>query len=692
MQCRVVWYAWLMVLLLQAWMPGMACAADAGTLDSWRHQVSRTRLLAENDAPAALKEAQRLQAEFPVHAAPLDRARLFNLLSRIENYLMWTEQAFVHAKQAQTLAAQYGDRIGQAEADLNLALVAISQGQLTRLDEIVPHCMEMLEGANRPDLQSEIMGRAALMYRRKSLIESSVAMTMQALEFARRENDPMALGYAHWSAAILYLWSNRAAEARDHAMRMHGLARMHGIRRLEAAALVEWGRALAKLGDVLEAEQRIRAAIAIDRRAGMPASLGDSMYALAEILHQQGKEADAIKTLDAVVGIYETYPHKLGLWMVLHARSEYTRAAGGKGEQDAERAMALAQEIGRPLFLARSEQLLAALATKRNDWEQAYQHTARAAGLLEENATDSSGERMMLLAKRYEKDSEQRRIEVLTRAHERQQLWQRWMLTLLGAGSVILAGTLLFLRQLRRSHRRLEESNRQLQLSQDRLRENERLLRALAERNEAIREAERRHLAREVHDQLGQMLNVVRLNLLVLDRRFGRDNPEMQGVVGTMLDHLGNTIAIARDIVSALHPTVLDAGVASALDWLAQGFEKSTGIACNLTLDEEVVLNEAQSMAVYRIVQESLTNVARHSGADLVEISLGREGAMYRLEISDNGRGFDVFASKNLQSLGLIGMQERALMLGGSLDLTSSPGTGSILRMDFPVQREGELA
>lgn len=685
---RAVWHALAVALLLQA---GMARAADSEMLDAWRHQVSQARQLAENDAPAALWEARRLQAELPVDASFADRVRVFNLLSRIENYLMQVPQALLHARQAQALAIQHADRAGQAEADLNLALVVASQGNLTQLDEIVPHGMEMLEGTNRPELLGEAMGLAAIMYRRRGLIESSVAMAMQALELARHESDPMALAYAHWSAAILFSWSNRDAEARDHAIRMYEQARISGTRRLEAAAQVEWGRAIAKLGDAREAEQRIRSAIALSERAGMPSALGSDMFALAEILHRQGRTADAIKMLDEVAGIYEKYPHKVGMWWMLYARSEYRQAVGGNGEQDAERALELARGIGRPLFLVKSEQRLADLATHRGDWKAAYRHTARAAGLLEESANDSSGERMMLLAERFEKDSKQHRIEALTRANERQQLWQRWMLTVLGGG-VILAGALLFLWSQRRSQRRMEESNRQLQLSQGRLRENEQLLRALAERNEAIREAERRHLAREVHDELGQMLNVVRLNLLVLERRFGRDNPEMQGVVGTMLDHLGNTIAMARNIVSALHPAVLDAGIAVALEWLLQEFGKSAGIAHTLAVDEDVAFDETQAMAIYRIVQESLTNVARHSGADLIVVSLMRDGAMYRLEISDNGRGFDVSTPRNPKSLGLIGMQERALMLGGRLDLTSAPGEGVLLSMDFPVQDKEVLA
>jgi len=686
---RAVWHALPVVLLLQG---GVARASDFETLSAWRNQVSQARRLAENDAPAALREAQRLWITLPADAAAADRARILNLQSRIENYLMQTEHAMAHARQAQAWAAQHEDRIGQAEADLNLALGASIQGQFTRLDDLIPHCMEMLEGANRPELMSEAMVMAVGMYRRKGLLENSVAIALQSLDLVRHERNALALAYAHWGVARSYSLSNRSAEAREHAMRMYEQARIAGARRLEAAALLDLGRAMDQQGDLREAERLMHSAIELDRRAGMQISLGIDMAALAEVLYRHGKAAAAIKILDEGIGSYEKFQHKSGLWWMYLARSEYKQTLGGDGEPDAERAMKLAREIGMLMYLVKSEQRLAAIAASRHDWERAYRHTAQATAVLEKNATDSSGELLVQFVKNYVKDRERRRIEAMTRDIERQQQRHRWMLTLLGGGGLILVGALLFLWSQHRSQSRLAETNRQLQLSQDRLRENERQLRALAERNEAIREAERRHLAREVHDELGQMLNVVRLNLLVLDRRFGRDHPEMHGVVGTMLDHMGNTIAIARNIVSALHPAVLDAGISVALEWLLEEFGKSTGIAHTLAVGEDVVLDEAQAMAVYRIVQESLTNVARHSGAEQIEVSLMREGAMYRLQIFDDGHGFDVSAPKSPKSLGLIGMRERALMLGGRLDLTSAPGEGALLSMDFPIQDEEVLA
>lgn len=940
--------SWLRIALILVLLQASVSWADSGTLNSWRHQLSRTQRLAENDVSSALQEAQRLQLQLPADASPADHAQVLNLLSRIENYKLETEHAIAHAQQAQALAAQYKDRIDQAEADLNLALGKTRWGQLDHLDELILHCTELLEGSNRPDLLSEAMGMAALIYLRKGMFDDA----KRTVDIARQSGDTVALAYAHWSGARLFTSSDSSKVGLRLAMDMYEHARLANNLRLQSAALVEWGSILGSDGDYTGGEQRIREAINIARRTGMSAGLGIGLYALAENLHMQGKITAAVTVLDELVALYEKHPHRTGLWWALYVRSGYAQELGRNGEADAEHAWRLAEEIGMPLYLVKSAQRLAAIDVSRHDWKHAYEHTAKVSEMLERAAGDGSGARLTMLAKHFEEDSKRRRIEALARENERQQAQQRWMLmmTLLGGASVFIAGMLLFLAQQRRVNRRLAEINRQLKFSRDQLwesewllsnlamhvpgfvytyrlgpdgygsfpytspgirelldlspadvrddmmplhlrmhaddrpkieaalaesaanlsefhvevralnpakgekwveirstpvrmpdgsilyygimtditqrksmevllqvgehryrtlvenlpdavvrydrnyrrilansafyrtsglteedaignspietgvawpsnigldayqeylrsvmetgqaanvllissypgnasnqyfayydyrlvpeyapdgrligvlgighdvselknmhiqlQESQTMLRALVERNESIREAERRHLAREVHDELGQMLNAVRLNLIVLERRFGRENPEMRGMVGTMLEHLGNTIAIARNIVLALHPTVLDAGIALALDWLVREFDRSAGIACHLAVDQGIALDESQSMVVFRIVQESLTNVARHSGASWVEVVLVQDEAMYRLEISDNGRGFDVSLPRTRKSLGLIGMRERVFMLGGALDLTSTPGEGTVVRIAFPV-------
>lgn len=222
-----------------------------------------------------------------------------------------------------------------------------------------------------------------------------------------------------------------------------------------------------------------------------------------------------------------------------------------------------------------------------------------------------------------------------------------------------------------------------------RLQDSRAMLRELAARNESVREAERKRIAREIHDELGQMLNVMRVNVQVLAYQFGPISPLLQDKSRDMQEHLDRTISIVRDIVSALHPSVLTAGIAAALDWLTQEFSKNTGIACNLWIEKEIAFDEEQVTAIFRIVQESLTNVLRHSGADLVEISLSvlPNDEAYLLEITDNGKGFDPEQPRKQKSLGLLGIQERAIMLGGSITLASSPALGTVLQVHIPISR-----
>jgi PAS domain S-box-containing protein len=221
------------------------------------------------------------------------------------------------------------------------------------------------------------------------------------------------------------------------------------------------------------------------------------------------------------------------------------------------------------------------------------------------------------------------------------------------------------------------------------LQETSELLRELAARNETVREAERKRIAREIHDELGQMLNAMRFNVLVINYQFGDSNRVLQEHISKLLQNLDRTVNMVRDIVSALHPTVLSAGIMAALDWLTQEFSKSTGIACNLWMEKSVSPDEEQVTAIFRIVQESLNNVLRHSGADLVEISLAvaKNGEAYLLEISDNGSGFDPEQVRKPKSLGLIGMQERAVMLGGTLTISSTE-QGTTLQVYIPINRE----
>ncbi|MGB9130797.1 MAG: PAS domain S-box protein [Thiobacillus sp.] len=462
----------LVLLAMGLCLAGAAHAA--GPLDAWRSEAAATRILAENDAPHAYEEAKRLQAALPGDATPADQARLLNLLSRIETYLALTDEAARHAQAAMDLAKRHGDAVGQVEADLNVALNAVNQAKIDEVVAATTRSMEMLKGVDRPDLLAEAMLRTSMKYRRLGQFDDSVTIAIQTMDIARHTGDRFALTYACQGLAIAYDQSGRKQEAHRYFLEMRDHARAAGSRLLEADAMVGLGQMAG--GDA--GEELIRAAIALYRSAGAPFSVAHGLYAFADGLRQQGHHAAALPLLDEVAAIYEHFSNKIGLWWALGARSESRQALGqlAAAQADAERAYALAREIGLILYLGESEKHLAALAAARGDHPLAYQLTVKAAERLSEATAKRSRARMVELAKRYQAESRQREIDELTRRNERQAaelqhraLQQRWLWTVLAASLILLAGTAYFLLRLRRSNRLLEALNTQVRRSQNKL-------------------------------------------------------------------------------------------------------------------------------------------------------------------------------------------------------------------------------
>jgi signal transduction histidine kinase len=205
-------------------------------------------------------------------------------------------------------------------------------------------------------------------------------------------------------------------------------------------------------------------------------------------------------------------------------------------------------------------------------------------------------------------------------------------------------------------------------------------------KREEAREDERKHIARELHDELGQHLSAIRLELSFVRLRWGADNPELREKVQSIQDSIDGVIGLVRDLVARLRPVVLDLGIASALEWLTCEFRTSSEITCNLQIDEEMAdLDPGQTSTVFRLVQESLTNIGRHAQASNVEVSLQRQPVAYVLTVADDGRGFDPTII-SIKSLGIQGMRERAEMLGGRLDVRSRAGEGTTIIVTFPIR------
>lgn len=227
----------------------------------------------------------------------------------------------------------------------------------------------------------------------------------------------------------------------------------------------------------------------------------------------------------------------------------------------------------------------------------------------------------------------------------------------------------------------------ELKLKEEALLHSRQMLRELAAHHEKIREEERSRIAREVHDELGQYLTALRMDAAVLGIRFGKLDPELDLLALGMKETIDTTIGVVRNVAAALRPGALDMGLVSAAEWLLASFEERTGILCHLEAPQDQLgLDDARATAAFRILQESLTNVARHAQANEVQITLARTDHKLSMQIRDDGVGFDPDLEAQRKTFGLMGIRERALMFGGEARIDSRPGTGTSLNVLIPLE------
>ena len=218
------------------------------------------------------------------------------------------------------------------------------------------------------------------------------------------------------------------------------------------------------------------------------------------------------------------------------------------------------------------------------------------------------------------------------------------------------------------------------------LRESRTQLRELSAYLQTVREEERSRIARELHDELGQSLTAIQLGLESMrDRR--RDREAWNEALSELQQLTGNTVTAMQQLATNLRPPVLDdLGLQAAIEWLLKDFTRRNGVPHELHLPQTPFLCDADaSTALFRIVQEALTNVSRHSQATQVTVTLQAGLAGIRLSIADNGKGMDERLAAAPSSLGLIGMRERTLMLGGRLFITSRPDSGTTVDVHLPA-------
>ena len=212
-------------------------------------------------------------------------------------------------------------------------------------------------------------------------------------------------------------------------------------------------------------------------------------------------------------------------------------------------------------------------------------------------------------------------------------------------------------------------------------------LRALAARLISIREEERARNAREIHDELGQFLTGLKMDVTWLRKRLRKDQAPLLDKTEAMRRLIDSTIKVVRRIATGMRPEILDdMGLVAAIGWQAKEFQKRLGIRCRVELPAgNPELDGALATAVFRIFQEILTNIARHAEAGSVSVQLQISDVRLALEVTDDGIGIAESAVHARESLGLLGMQERAQQFGGELSIRPGPGRGTTMALCIPL-------
>jgi signal transduction histidine kinase len=228
--------------------------------------------------------------------------------------------------------------------------------------------------------------------------------------------------------------------------------------------------------------------------------------------------------------------------------------------------------------------------------------------------------------------------------------------------------------------RQRRQAERDLKFSHEQLRQ-------LAARLQDARERERARIAREVHDELGQVLTGLKLQVQRLSTELNRESSQLTPRAGEIMELIDSAVHTVRKISTELRPGILDAlGLTAAIEWQAKEFQKQTHIHCEPVAPfEELEMDRERATAVFRIFQETLTNIARHAQATCVRINLSRRNDVVCLQVQDDGRGITDSEQRDPHSLGLLGMRERALMFGGELRIAGWPGRGTTVTLHVPL-------
>ncbi len=223
--------------------------------------------------------------------------------------------------------------------------------------------------------------------------------------------------------------------------------------------------------------------------------------------------------------------------------------------------------------------------------------------------------------------------------------------------------------------------------AQEEVRQTNEQLRLLTSHLQQVREDERKRIAREIHDELGQQITAIKMDVAWVDKNIDASNTQLKDKLKNIIGLLDSSNLSVRHILKELRMGVLDDhGLVEALQWLGRQFTSTTGIPVAFSSTESILrVDENISICIFRVYQEALTNITKHAAAQNVWGSLTTEDDMVCLSIKDDGRGFDPETLKNNLTFGILGLKERVAALGGQFDLSSSPGNGTMITVKIPV-------
>jgi len=234
------------------------------------------------------------------------------------------------------------------------------------------------------------------------------------------------------------------------------------------------------------------------------------------------------------------------------------------------------------------------------------------------------------------------------------------------------------------------EERRERRRVEDQLRHSNEQLHALSAYLQSVREEERTRIARAVHDELGQKLTGIKFDLSWLATQLSQPrNAVARHKVKALSDEVDATIQTVRRIATELRPQILDdLGLVAAIEWQANEFQSRTGVRCNvISRIRDRALNQDFATVFFRIFQETLANVIRHAKASQIDVCLSEEDGQLVLEVRDNGRGITESEVTNNRSIGLIGMRERAALVGGEVSFFGAPTSGTTVRLHVPLPK-----